>query len=155
MSAPSQNVLTNRKALRDYFLEEKYECGIELEGCEVKSIRSGHVNFKDAFARVEKGQVYLYNLHIEPYPQGFQNPEADRVRRLLLHKREIRKLEAAVTQKGLALVPIKLYLNKRGLVKLELALGRGKKFYDKRETIKKRKIDRDLSRALRNANKKR
>ena len=149
----SKNVLTNRKALRDFFLEDKWECGIQLVGCEVKSIRNGHVNFKDSFARVDKGEVFLYNMHIEPYPQGFQTPEPDRVRRLLLHKREIRKIEGKVAQKSLTLVPTKLYINNRGLVKVEIALGRGKKMYDKRESIKKRKVDRDLSRALRNANK--
>ena len=102
----STNVLTNRKVLRDYFFEEKWECGIQLEGCEVKSIRNGHVNFKDSFARVEKNEIFLYNLHIDPYPQGFQNPAPDRVRKLLLHKKEIRKMEAAMAQKRLALVPV-------------------------------------------------
>ena len=145
-----QDIATNRKAYRDYFLTDKWEAGIELKGAEVKSVRFGGVNFKDSFARVDKGEVLLYNLHIDAYRQaGLLNGEPDRPRRLLLHKREIQKIDGLVTQKGFVLVPTKIYLNARGLVKIEIALGKGKKSYDKRETIKKRKIDMDIKRALR------
>ena len=144
-------IATNKKAFRDFFFSDKWECGIELRGGEVKSIRAGHVNFKDTFARVEDGQIVLYNLHIEPYQQaGHTNEEPDRVRRLLLHKREIRKITGVIAQKNLALVPTKIYFNKRGFVKVEVALGKGKKMFDKRETIKKRQTERSLDRALKN-----
>lgn len=143
-------IATNKKAYRDYFLSEMRECGIELKGGEVKSVRAGNVNFKDAFARVEGDEVFLHNLHIDPYKQAsFMNDEPDRARRLLLHKREIKKFLGAVTLKNVALIPTKIYFNKRGLVKIELALAKGKKIYDKRETIKKRNIERDLKRAVR------
>ena len=107
------------------------------------------MNFKDSFARVQGEEIYLYNLHIAPYTQAsFMNEEPDRPRKLLLHKKEIKKIMGMVTQKKLILIPTKLYFNKRGFVKVELALGRGKKFYDKREDIKKRDIERGLSRVV-------
>lgn len=144
-----ETIITNRKALRDYFLTDRWECGIELIGAEVKSIRAGHVNFKDSFARVERGEVYLYNLHIDPYKQAsYDNATPDRVRRLLLHKREVRKMENESVLKNLTLIPTKLYYNDRGFVKIELGLAKGKKFYDKREVIKKRQMDKDLKRAV-------
>ncbi|VAX36645.1 tmRNA-binding protein SmpB [hydrothermal vent metagenome] len=143
-------VATNKKAYRDFFLTDSCECGIELKGGEVKSVRAGKVNFKDTFARVDKGQVYLYNLHIDPYVQAsYLNEEADRPRRILLHKKEIKKLTVAVDIKKLTLVPTKIYFNARGYVKVELALGKGKKLYDKREDIKKRDVNRDIGRAMR------
>ena|SRR3989338_2184792 len=146
----SSVVATNKKAFRDYFFSEKWECGIELKGGEVKSIRAGNVNFTDTFARVEGNEAFLYNLHIEPYRQAsYLNEEPGRVRKLLLHKREIQKIHGIIAQKGLALIPTKIYFNRRGLVKIELALAKGKKHFDKRETIKKRDIDRDLRRTLR------
>jgi len=142
-------ISTNKKAYRDFFIIESYECGIELKGAEVKSIRSGHVNFKDAFARMEREEVFLYNLHINPYEQAsYMNQEPDRTRKLLLHKKQIKKLFGAVSQKGLALIPTKIYFNQRGFVKVELAVARGKKLYDKREAIKKRSIERGLQIAL-------
>ena len=144
-------VATNKKAYRDYFFSDKWECGIELKGGEVKSIRAGKVNFKDTFARIDENEIFLYNLHIDPYAQAsYMNDEPDRVRKLLLHRREIKKINGIVAQQNLALVPTKIYFNKRGFVKIEIALGKGKKLYDKRETIKKRNIDRDLGRALKN-----
>ena len=146
-----ETIATNKKAFRDYELTDKMECGIELIGAEVKSIRSGYVNFKDTFARIEKGIVLLHNLHIEPYQAAsYENLEPDRVRRLLLHKKEIKKFSNSITLKNLTLIPTKIYFNKRGFVKIEIALGRGKKFYDKREAIKKRDIDRSISRTLKN-----
>jgi len=145
-----KSIATNKKAYRDYFLTDTFECGIELRGGEVKSIRSGHVNFKDSFARFEKGEILLYNLHIDPYDRaGYSVQEPDRVRRLLLHKKEIKKIFNSATVKNLNLVPTKIYFNNRALVKIEIALGKGKKIYDKRETIKKRKIDRDINRTIR------
>lgn len=148
----SQDVSTNKKAFRDYFLTDKWECGIELKGGEVKSVRQGGVSFKDTHARILKDELFLYNLHINPYTNaGYEHLDPDRERKLLVRKRELRKMEVAVTQKKLTLVPTKVYINKRGLVKVEIALGKGKKLYDKRETIKNRKTDRDIQRALRNA----
>jgi SsrA-binding protein len=144
-----QTVATNKKAYRDYFFSDTWECGVELKGGEVKSVRAGKVNFKDAFARVDGSEVFLYNLHIDQYKQaGYMNDEPDRARKLLLHKQEIRKIYGFVTQKNVSLIPTKIYFNNRGLVKIEIALAKGKKMYDKRETIKKRDIDRDLRRVV-------
>ena len=147
----ASTVATNKKAYRDFFFSDKWECGIELKGGEVKSIRAGKVNFKDTFARIDENEIFLYNLHIDPYAQAsHMNDEPDRVRKLLLHRREIKKINGIIAQQNLALVPTKIYFNKRGFVKIEIALGKGKKLYDKRETIKKRNIDRDLGRAVKN-----
>jgi len=151
-----ETIATNKKAFRDFELLNKWECGIELKGSEVKSIRAGHVSFKDTFARVDDGEIMLYSLHIEPYKQAsYENVDPDRIRRLLLHKREVRKIENDVTLKNYTLIPTKLYYNKRGFVKVELAMGKGRKFYDKREVIKKRQIARDLNRAIRSGSKSR
>ncbi len=145
----SKAIATNKKAFRDFFLTDKWECGIELKGGEVKSVRQAEVNFADSFARVEQGEVKLYNLHISPYAQAsYLNPEPDRPRKLLLHRREIEKIDALINQKHLALIPTKIYINRRGLVKVELAVGKGKKIYDKREDIKKRDIERELKRTM-------
>jgi SsrA-binding protein len=146
----SDAIATNKKAFRDYFLTDKWEAGIALKGAEVKSIRNGGVNFKASFARMERGEVFLYNVYIEPYDgAGHEPPEPERPRKLLLKKNEIKKIEGRLAQRNLTLVPTRIYFNNRGLVKIEIALGKGKKLYDKRETIKKRKIDRDISRAIR------
>jgi SsrA-binding protein len=143
-----KSIATNKKAFRDYFLLEKWECGIQLKGGEVKSLRAAEVNFTDSFARIEKGEIMLYNLHIAPYPQAsYLNLEPDRPRKLLLHKKEIQKIDGLATQKHLALIPTRIYFGKRGWAKVEIALAKGKKFYDKRETIKKRDIDRELKRS--------
>lgn len=143
-------ISTNRKAYRNFHILQTWEAGIALVGSEVKSVRETHVNFKDSFATIESGEVFLYNLHINPYKQAsYMNPEPDRKRKLLLHEKEIRKIEIAVNQKGLTLVPTKIYLNDRGFVKIELGLGKGKKLYDKREDVKKRSIDLALRRTLR------
>jgi len=145
----SKNIATNKKAFRDYFVVERYECGIELKGSEVKSIRAGHVHFKDSFARIEKEQVFLYSLHIDAYAQAsYLNPESDRMRRLLLHKKEIKKILGYMTQKGLTLVPLSIFLNKRNLVKVSLGLVKGKKLYDKREAIKKREGKKQIDRII-------
>jgi SsrA-binding protein len=140
----------NRKALRDYSILETFECGIELKGAEVKSIREGQANLKDSFAVIEANQVLLYNMHINPYALASHfNVPPTRPRRLLLHKNQILRLSAEVNQKRLALIPLKLYFNKRGLVKIELALAKGKHFYDKRQDVKKREVELEIKRALR------
>lgn len=150
-----KTIATNKKAYRDYFLSDNMECGIELIGAEVKSIRAGHVNFKDTFARFDKNEIYVYNLHIDQYKEAsYMNVDSDRPRRLLLHKSEIKKLFTSLVVKKMALIPTKIYFNNRGFVKVELAMGKGKKMYDKRETIKKRDIDKGLGRALRARQKK-
>lgn len=142
-------VANNKKARHDYFIEDTYEAGIELTGTEIKSIRQGKANIKESYAKIENGQVIVYGMHISPYEQGNRfNTEPLRPKRLLLHKQEIRKLIGATTQKGLTLIPLTLYINDRGLCKLEIALAKGKKIYDKREDIAKkdakRKIDHEI-----------
>lgn len=145
----TNNLVTNKAARRDYFILETYEAGIELKGTEVKSLREGNANLKDSFARIMKGQVFLYNMHISPYEFGnIANVEPKRERRLLLHKSQIRKLIGETSQKGHTLVPLSAYL-KGGRVKIELALVKGKLLYDKRETLKRREADREMQRALR------
>ncbi len=142
-------IAQNRKARHDYFIEEVYETGIALKGTEVKSIRGGRINLKDGYARVENSEVFLYNVHISPYEQGnIFNTDPLRVRKLLLHKREIRKLIGYVQQKGYSLIPLRVYL-KNGLVKVELAVARGKAQYDKRQDIAKRDADRKIRKELR------
>ncbi|MTV50303.1 SsrA-binding protein SmpB [Heliobacillus mobilis] len=149
MSEGQKVLCDNRRARHDYHIEEAYEAGMALTGTEIKSLRQGKGNIKDAFARVENGEVLLYNMHISPFEQGNRyNHEPRRTRKLLLNKSEIRKLGAAVQQKGLTLVPLRVYL-KRGLAKLELAIARGKKLYDKREDIAKRDAQREIARAVR------
>jgi SsrA-binding protein len=154
MPAMGQTIATNKKAFRDFNLFDKWECGIALKGGEVKSIRAGNLSFNDSFARLDKDEVFLYNLHIDAYPQAsYLNLDPDRPRKLLLNKNEIQKLKGSVEQKGLLLVPTKMYFNNRGFVKVELSLGKGKKLYDKREDIKKRDVGRELARAVRNRRK--
>ena len=138
----------NPSAYRDYNILEAVEAGIELKGSEVKSIRLGRVNLKDSFARIEDEEVYLFNCHISPYEQAsYLNVDPVRKRKLLLHKAQIRRLLGQTAQKGLTLVPTKLYFN-RGFVKLELALAKGKRLYDKRRAIKKREEELIVRRAL-------
>ena len=145
-----KTIATNSKAFRDYFLTDKWECGIALNGGEVKSIRAGHVQFTDSFARVERGDIVLYNLHVNPYAQAsYLNLEPARPRKLLLHKREILKIDSQVTQKHLTLIPTRIYFNPRGFVKIEIAVGKGKKHYDKREDLKKKDNQREIARHLR------
>lgn len=135
---------TNRKARFEYFIEDTIEAGLVLTGTEVKSIRQGKLNIKDSYASVEDGEVFINNLHISPYEQGnIYNVDPVRKRKLLLHKREIRKVMAAITQKGYTLVPLSVYI-KNGLVKVELATAKGKKLYDKREDIAKKDAERRM-----------
>jgi len=143
-------VVDNRKARHDFFIEETYEAGLSLTGTEVKSLRAGKGNLQDSFARVENGEVLLYNMHISPYEQGNRfNHEPKRTRRLLLNKSEIRRLIGKTQEKGLTLIPLKVYFNPRGLAKLELALARGKKLYDKRDAMAERDAKREMERAFR------
>jgi SsrA-binding protein len=142
-------IATNKKAYKDYFILETYETGIVLTGTEVKSIRGGKVNFKDSYARLKDGEVFLLNLHISPYEQGNRyNVDPERTRKLLLHRKQIDRLFGKTQEKGLTLVPTKIYI-KDGLVKVEVAVAQGKKLYDKREEIKKAEVKRDLQRILR------
>ena len=142
---------SNRRALHEYFVLERFEAGVELRGTEVKSIREGHIALTGAFARVENGEVILFGVNITPYEFGnrFNHPP-DRPRRLLLHKREIGKLQSQADQKGHALIPLAVYL-KRGLIKIELGVCKGKQHYDKRETLRKKTADRDAARATADA----
>ncbi len=152
MGQPDQNgikiVAQNKKARHDYHIMDTWEAGLVLQGTEVKSLRNGKANLKDSFARIEKGEVYLYNCHISPYDKGTHaNHEPERVRKLLLNRQEIRKLSGKVEEKGLTLVALKIYF-KRGRAKVEIGLARGKKLYDRREDIARRDVKRDMDRAM-------
>ncbi len=141
-------VTQNRKARHEYQILNTWEAGIVLQGTEVKSLRNGKANLKDSHARIQDTEVVLYHFHISPYEKGnIYNHDPVRPRKLLLHKREIRKLRGSVEEKGLTLIPLKVYF-KRGKAKVELALARGKRFYDKRADIAKRDADRDLERTF-------
>ena len=143
-----RQIAQNRKAFHDYFVLERFEAGIELYGTEVKSIRAGKVNLKDSFCFVKNGELFLRGMHVSPYEHGnIFNRDPMRLRRLLMHKREIMRLHARVMQEGVALVPLSLYF-KDSRVKVELGLCKGKKLYDKRETEAKRTAKRDMERAL-------
>jgi SsrA-binding protein len=145
----SRPAATNRKAHRDFEVLETLEAGLELKGSEVKSIRAGRINLEDSFARIENGEVILYNTHISPYEQAsYLNVEPTRPRRLLLHKKQIARLMGQVAQRGFTLVPLKVYFSARGYAKVELALCRGKKLYDKRWDIKRREENLAMRRIL-------
>ena len=148
MNNKNKLIVNNRKARHDYHILESYEAGIELFGKEVKSIRQGKVNLADCYAQIISGEVWLIGMHISPYEQAGQfNEDPLRKRKLLLHKREIRKLEIAVTQKGLTLIPTKLYF-KDALVKVEISIAKGKKNYDKREDLKRKEIEKQIKRQV-------
>ena len=141
-------IAENRKALHDYHVLETFEAGVQLLGTEVKGIREGKANLRDSYARVEKGEVWLYNVHINPYShRGYVDHDPRRRRKLLLHAQEIRKLVGKTTEKGLTLVPLRMYFL-RGRVKVALSLVRGKQLHDKRETIRKREVDRETRAAV-------
>ena len=147
-------VATNRKAFHDYAIQEKLEAGIALVGTEVKALREGRANLRDSFASVDRGQVVLHHCHISPYSHGnIMNHEPLRPRVLLLHKKEIRKLIGQTQQKGLTLVPLRIYFTPGGLAKVELALARGKREFDRRETIKQREAGREMERAMKGGRK--
>ena len=141
-------IASNKKALHDYFVLQKLEAGIELTGTEVKSLRDGKANLKDSYVAIERGEAYLIGTHISPYSHGnIANHDPERKRRLLLHKREIEKLHEQIQEKGLTVVPLRLYF-KSGRVKTEIAVVRGKKLYDKRETEKRREQEREAAAAM-------
>jgi SsrA-binding protein len=141
-------IASNKKAFHDYFVLQKAEAGVALTGTEVKSLRDGKANIKDSYVIFKNGEAFLFNAHISPYSHGnLQNHEPERNRKLLLHRREIEKLREQVVEKGLTVVPLRLYF-KGGKVKVEIAVVRGKKLYDKRETEKKRELDREAAVAM-------
>jgi SsrA-binding protein len=147
-----KTVATNRKAFHDYFIEEKFEAGIQLQGTEVKSLRDGRVNLQDSYAGVKDGEVFLHHCHISPYSHGnIMNHDPMRVRKLLLHRKEINRLLGKTQQKGLTLIPLRIYFSARGIAKVELGLAKGKKLYDRRDTIKAREAGREVERALKGA----
>ncbi|PLX94055.1 MAG: SsrA-binding protein [Desulfuromonas sp.] len=142
-------IATNKKAYHDYFIDDVYEAGLVLTGTEVKSLRLGMVNVKEAFCRIRRGEVFIGNMNISPYEQGNrENHEPTRERKLLLHKEEIAKLTRKVEEKGLTLVPTKIYF-KESRAKIEIGVGRGKKMHDKRETLKEKQHARETARAIR------
>ena len=144
-------VAQNKKAYHDYFILDTYEAGIELKGTEIKSVRKGSANLKDSYIRIKNNEAFIENMHIAPYEQGnIFNHEPLRTRKLLLHKKEIKKLQKEVKENGLTIVPTKLYFNTSKL-KVEVALVRGKKLYDKRQDLKAKDAKRDIDRALKNA----
>ena len=143
-------VANNKKARHDYFIDETYKAGIELTGTEIKSVRQGKVSIKESYARIRGGEVFILGMNISPYEEGNRyNVDPLRPRRLLLHRREINKLIGYTTQDGLTLVPLRMYINDRGKAKIELAVARGKKNYDKRRDIAKRDADRRMQQARR------
>jgi SsrA-binding protein len=143
-----KTVATNRKARHDYFLYDSYEAGMVLTGTEIKSVRAGRVNLRDSYVSIRGGQAWLVNVHIAPYSAGSrENPEPRRDRKLLLHRREINRLQSAVREKGLTIVPLRMYM-KNNRAKVEIALGRGKRLYDKRAAMDKRETQRRIEREI-------
>lgn len=141
-------IATNKQARYNYTILESLEAGIELKGTEVKSLRNAKASLQDSFARPERGEIFVYNMHIAPYEFGnIANPDPARARRLLLHKRQIRHLSGELAVKKLTLIPLKLYI-KNGIIKMELALAKGKKLYDKRQAIRRREEDREIRKAM-------
>ena len=146
---PTKTIASNRRAYHDYAFDEEFECGIELLGSEVKSVRGRHVSFSDSFARVRDGELWLVGLRISPYSEAsIFNHEPDRVRRLLVHKQEAKRLARKLDERGFTLIPTRLYF-KGGLIKVKLGLGKGKREYDKRQDIKQRDQQRDAQREIR------
>ncbi|ADI84546.1 SsrA-binding protein SmpB [Geobacter sulfurreducens] len=146
-------ICNNKKAFHDFFIEERFEAGMVLKGTEVKSLRDGKANLNDSFALIRNGEIFLHNLHINPYTFGNrENHDPDRLRKLLMHKKEIEKLFGKIREKGYSVVPLRLYF-KNGLAKVELGLAKGKKLYDKREDMKKKDQSREMAQALREKSK--
>ena len=152
MSESVKIIAQNKKAHFDYFIEEKYECGIVLEGTEVKSVKEGSVSFQDSFAEIQNGELWMRNFHISEYKySSVFNHNPDRIKKLLVHKEELKRLQRKVEEKGFTLIPLDFYL-KNGRVKLTLGVCKGKKQYDKRAAIKERDVNRDLQREFKNSN---
>ena len=144
-----RDIARNRKAFHEYEMVETYEAGIELTGTEVKSLRENNCQLTDAFVLIRKGQAWLHNLHISPYSHGsYNNPDPDRKRRLLLHRKQIMVLSQKVQERGLAIVPLRMYFSDSNYVKVEIALARGKKLHDKRQSMAERDMKRDIERAM-------
>ena len=142
-----QQITENRKAYHNYFISDETEAGIILEGSEVKGIRSGHMSISESFVTIKNGECFLHNAYIRPYEKTASfKPEPLRTRKLLLHKSEILRLQKKLEAKGFTIVPLKVYINKKNIVKIKIGLGKGKKLYDKRETLKQKTIQRDLQR---------
>ena len=147
-TAGERVICVNRQARHNYFIEETYEAGLVLLGSEVKSLRDGKANLKDSYARIQKGEAFLLNAHVSPYPGANRfNHEPTRTRKLLLHAREIERLTGKTQEKGLTLIPLRMYF-KAGRAKVELGLARGKKLYDKRETLRRKMADREVERSI-------
>ena len=147
--ATTRDIARNRKALHEFDVVERFEAGIELTGTEVKSLRENNCQLTDAFVLIRKGQAWLHNLHISPYSHGsYNNPDPDRKRRLLLHRKQIMMLSQKVKERGLAIVPLRMYYSEKNLVKVEIALARGKKLHDKRQSMAERDVKRDIERAM-------
>ena len=145
----TRDIARNRKALHEYDVVERFEAGIELTGTEVKSLRENNCQLTDAFVLIRKGEAWLHNLHISPYSHGsYNNPDPDRKRRLLLHRKQIMVLSQKVKERGLAIVPLRMYFSDNNYVKVEIALARGKKMHDKRQAMAERDAKRDLERAM-------
>ncbi|MDL2297978.1 SsrA-binding protein SmpB [Synergistaceae bacterium OttesenSCG-928-D05] len=145
-----KTVAQNRKARHEYFIVESFETGIVLSGTEIKSVREGQANLKDGFAKIENGELWLYNVHISPYEKGsYYNKDPLRPRKLLVHRQQIRKLLAQTREKGFTLIPLKLYLKQGRWAKLELGVAKGKQLHDKRDTAAARDADREMERAMR------
>ncbi len=144
----SNRIASNRRALHDYSVQERIEAGVELKGTEVKSLRAGHVSMTGCFARIDGGEVFLQGFNIPAYEHGNRfNHDSDRLKRLLLHRKEITRLQVQTEQKGLSVIPLNVYL-RRGKIKVELGVCKGKRKYDKRETLRRRTADRDAKRAM-------
>ena len=142
-------IAENRKARHDYHIDEEFEAGMALKGTEVKSLRLGQANLKDSYARIKNGEVFVHQMHINPYPFAYyDNHDPLRPRKLLLHKAEIAKIQTKLDQRGFTVVPLRIYFNDRGLAKVQVALARGKRQYDKRKTIAERDQKRNLDRAM-------
>ncbi len=148
----NKTVITNRQALRDYYIVKAYEAGIKLQGNEVKSLRNGKANLKGSFAKFENGELFLHNMHISPYEYSQEEYNPLRHRKLLLNKAEIKHLSVKILQQGHTLIPLKVYF-RRGYAKVEIALARGKKFHDKRRSLKEKQAKKEIDKALRHAEK--
>ncbi|MFQ5952650.1 MAG: SsrA-binding protein SmpB [Candidatus Omnitrophota bacterium] len=148
MAQDKKAIVTNRQALRDYYVEKAYEAGLQLQGNEVKSLRAGKANLKGSFAKIENGEVFIYNMHISPYKYSREEYDPLRPRKVLLHKAQIKQIEIKLSQQGYTLVPLKIYFQ-RGYAKVEVALARGRKLYDKRKALKEKQAKREMDRAMR------
>lgn len=150
MSKEYKLVTNNKKARHDYFIDETFQAGVALTGTEIKSVRAGKVSIKESYAKVEHAEVILYGMNISPYEQGNRfNVDPLRPRKLLLHKREIRKILGATTEEGKTIVPLQMYINEKGLAKIDIAIARGKKLYDKRDDMARKDAARKIDRAMR------